>query len=65
MIQRGFEGAATKTEITALREEMNGRFDRMELHFSASSIRVREDIDYLNTYIKHLERRLKRVETRR
>ena len=56
MIQRGFEDAATKTEITDLRQEMNERFDRMELHFSASSIRVREDINYLDTYIKHLER---------
>jgi hypothetical protein len=69
IVERGFAQTATKQElreeITGLRREMLERFDKLELHLSASVIRLREDVEYLHDYMKTIERRLKRVEARK
>ncbi len=69
LVERGFAQVATKQElreeITGLRREMLERFDQLDSHLSASIIRLREDVEYLNDYMKSIERRLKRVEARK
>lgn len=65
MVQGGFAETATKHELQVFRQEVSERFDKLELHLSASVISLREDIEYLHSYVKDLERRLRRVEARR
>lgn len=64
-VEARFEAMDTRLDTFATKHEMNERFDKMELHLSASVIRLREDVEYLHDYVKGLERRLKRVEARR
>ncbi len=51
MIQRGFEEAATKKELQALREDIDQRFEDMEQRFQA----VNNNIDALHSEIREIK----------
>jgi len=63
-MDKGFEGAATKVELSALKNEMNLRFDRVDERFDEFTGRfgeVGKRFDKIDTQFMHVHGRLDRL----